>query len=155
MAGIDGISLLQPGIVFRRRGRADGIDVGGCKAEISICPSAKIRVPAALATERSHRVAWGVRTVACTCWTGHRTIGDRSNDWIGCVIGYTYCLTHEHNVSSNAQSSLLACSRSSWAWRIIRIDTIRRLPLISGMTFREGAKDKRSNWKVRPCGKFC
>lgn len=61
----------------------------------------------------------------------------------------------EHSASSKAQSSLLVCRRSSSSWRIMRMETISRLPLISGMNPRAGSKASRSNWKVRPCGRFC
>ena len=49
----------------------------------------------------------------------------------GVVVDVGSVRHHEHRVNSKLQSSLVACRRLSASWRMKRIDTISRLPLIS------------------------
>ena len=71
--------------------------------------------------------------------------------WLGLGLSKTYA----HKVSSNAASSLQACKRPSASSRMSRTETIKRLPLISGIRFSAGSMRSRSSWNVRPWGRFC
>lgn len=71
------------------------------------------------------------------------------------VSGLGLAEAYAHRVSSNAASSLQACKRPSASNRISRTETIKRLPLISGIRFSAGSMRSRSSWKVRPWGRFC
>ena len=71
------------------------------------------------------------------------------------VSGLGFAEAYAHKVSSNAASSLHACKRPSASSRMSRTETIKRLPLISGIRFSAGSMRSRSSWKVRPWGRFC
>ena len=71
------------------------------------------------------------------------------------VSGLGLAKAYAHKVSSNAASSLHACKRPSASSRMSRTETIKRLPLISGIRFSAGSMRSRSSWKVRPWGRFC
>ncbi len=125
----------------------------GRYSKIFIRPGAKVHVFAPSAAKRSCRIARCINTITPARRAGDDAIA-RSESVRGCEA-FVQGRTHEHRVSSKAQSSALECSLSSCSWRIIRMETMRRFPLISGMAFNAGSSDKRSNWNVRPCGKFC
>ena len=63
-------------------------------------------------------------------------------------------IAQEHKVSSKLELSLLGCRRTPVSWRISLTDTISRLALISGTRPRPWSMRRRSNWKLRPCGRF-
>ena len=100
-------------------------------------PGAKINVFATLATKRPERIAWHVQTVA---------LANRADD------NFVYGLIRRHvppiqeqSVSSNDTSALTACRRSSLSCRINLTETIKRLPLISGIKPKLGSIRSRSN----------
>ena len=70
-------------------------------------------------------------------------------------LGLGLSKAYAHKVSSNAASSLQACKRPSASSRMSRTETIKRLPLISGIRFSAGSMRSRSSWNVRPWGRFC
>ena len=154
-------SVLEPrvpeGFIFRWR--------FGRHAEILVRPGPQIDVLAAFAAERPEPVAGGVHTVPAT--------GGADDDFGGLLrsthkdsrftvsrgaqaVPSASRQTHSvrslgmfnqlHKVSSNVAASLQACSRPSASWRIRRTDTIRRLPLISGIKPIAGSMRRRSNW---------
>ena len=109
--------------------------VGG-HGEVFTGPGAKINIFATHATERAKFVGGRVNTVAAT--------GGTSDPfglyWRGLIFWF-----HEHRVSSKVASSLHVWSLSSSSWRISRIDTMSRLPLISGINSSDESSTRRSN----------
>lgn len=107
--------------------------------------SARCKTDARGCVVRTH---WGRHSLGkLPVWLGAKRKGLGVVSWM--------LLAQAHSVNSNVASSDDACKcPSSWG-RIRRTETIRRLPLISGMQFCAGSMRRRSNWKVRPEGKFC
>ena len=62
--------------------------------------------------------------------------------------------TQLHKANSNVVSLLHACSLPSASCCINRMETIMRLPLISGIKLSAGSMNKRNNWNL-PWGRFC
>ena len=60
-------------------------------------------------------------------------------------LGLGLAKAYAHRVSSNAASSLQACKRPSASSRMSRTETIKRLPLISGIRFSAGSMRSRSS----------
>ena len=81
--------------------------------------------------------------------------GPRRDAVSGLGLGLGLSKAYAHKVSSNAASSLQACKRPSASSRMSRTETIKRLPLISGIRFSAGSMRSRSSWNVRPWGRFC
>ena len=97
---------------------------------------------------------WGLGhpgVISCSNWPARCSAGLRRD----AVSGGGHAKAYAHRVSSNAASSLQACKRPSASSRMSRTETIKRLPLISGIRFSAGSMRSRSNWKVRPWGRFC
>ena len=157
-------SVLVSGIAV---GRIIGWRLGG-HAKAFVGPGTHVDQFAALAAERAPRVA---RAINARATTGRATHGAGFSGGVRRCFGWRsstcrnrrfFLRTHgnkagvqAHKVSSNAALSVQACRWQSSICSIKRTDTIRRLPLISGTSPRDGSMYSRSNWKVRPDGRFC
>jgi hypothetical protein len=114
---------------------------------------AQVDAAAALAAERAPGVARRIHDLAPAgrAWHpgGARIVGRVGHR------GVAAAARQAQSVSSNDASVPAGLSRPSVSWRIIRIDTISRWPLISGTRPRLGSIRMRSNWKLRPGGRLC
>src|SRR5439155_12438862 len=99
----------------------------GRQAETFTGPGAQINVFAALTAKGPEGIAGRINAFAAATGAHHQL--------------HRHCIfihggsgeNQEHSVSSKVESSVPACSRSSLSWRIRRTETMRRLPLISGI----------------------
>jgi hypothetical protein len=114
------------------------------QAEIFAGPAAQVTQFAALAAKRPKGIVRRVHTGPAALGAHHGANRRRGGG-----------VAHEHMVSSNDASSVAACSRASSPSRIMRTETISRLPLISGTNPVFGSSRRRNNWNVRPWGRFC
>ena len=156
-------------VVWRRFGR---------HAKAFAGPRAEVYLFAALTAKRAVHIRGAVHAIAAAagagddarlrggCWgVGHPGVilllksaglifcGPRRYTVSGLGLGLSKA--YAHKVSSNAASSLQACKRPSASSRMSRTETIKRLPLISGIRFSAGSMRSRSSWNVRPWGRFC
>jgi len=155
------------GVVWRRFG-------GHAKAFAG--PRAKVYLLATLAAKRTVHIRGAVHAISAAAGAGDDAclrgrgwgVGHPgvilllkstrpifSGLWRDSVSGLGLAKAYAHRVSSNAASSLQACRRPSPSSRMSRTETIKRLPLISGIRFSAGSMRSRSSWKVRPWGRFC
>ena len=158
-------------VVWRRFGR---------HAKAFAGPRAEVYLFAALTAKRAVHVRGAVHAIAAAAgagddarlrgggWgVGHPGVilllksaglifcGPRRYAVSGLGLGLRLAKAYAHRVSSNAASSLQACKRPSASSRMSRTETIKRLPLISGIRFSAGSMRSRNSWKVRPWGRFC
>ncbi len=156
-------------VVWRRFGRHAKAFAGPC---------AEVYLFAALTAKRAVHIRGAVHAIAAAAGAGDdarlrgggRGVGHpgvilllKSAGLIFCGprryavsgLGLGLAKAYAHRVSSNAASSLQACKRPSASSRMSRTETIKRLPLISGIRFSAGSMRSRSSWNVRPWGRFC
>ena len=119
-------------------------------AEALAGPGAQVHVLAAFASRTAGR-DWSARR----CFAAAGRAAHHARLASAGVSGCRHARTSGAEREFERALSLLACSRSAASWRISRTDTISRLPLISGTSPSAGSRRRRSNWKVRPCGRFC
>src|SRR5688572_16632910 len=148
----DGLSRGRRRIVgIRRRGAAAVLPLvrhlgPGGEAVTLAGPCAEVDVLAAFAAERTEGVLGRVDAFA--------TAGGAGDDAaLGARLGCRRA--HEHKVSSKLASTPAGLRRPSASCRIRRTSTIRRWPLISGISWWAGSMRRRSRWKTRPAGRLC
>ena len=129
---------------------AFGFVIRGCinrQAKAFAGPGTKILAFATFAAKRSRRVAGRIQARPLAARANHH-FGCRKvwfhHSWVANARRWTSA-AQAQSVSSNEASPAQACSRSSLSCRIMRTDTIRRLPLISGISPSDGSRRRRKS----------
>ena len=108
-------------------------------------PGAQVDLFAPLAAKRPVQILRAVDAVTATSRAGHDFLALAFALQFGWLFHVHRSTRQEQSVKSKAVSALSKCNRASSPWRIKRIDTISRLPLISGISPSAGSSANRSS----------